>query len=99
HAPNASIGDSAATIASTLMRKLRVGVIDLATKGPERGLYSRAMTANLVSIMPQVVATWCEQHGHDVTFVSYTGYEDLIRELPPRVDIVFVGAFSEAALL
>ena len=81
------------------MRKLRVGVIDLVTKGPERGLYSRAMNANLVSIMPQVVAVWCEQHGHDVTFVCYTGHETLIDELPDTVDLVFIGAFTEAALL
>ena len=81
------------------MRKLRVGVIDLVTKGPERGLYSRAMNANLVSIMPQVVAVWCEQHGHDVTFVCFTGYERLSDELPDDVDLVFIGAFTEAAQL
>jgi hypothetical protein len=81
------------------MRKLRVGVIDLVTKGPERGLYSRVMNANLVSIMPQVVAVWCEQQGHDVTFVCYTGYENLIDELPDNVDLIFVGAFTEAAHL
>jgi len=81
------------------MRKLRVGVIDLVTKGPERGLYSRAMNANLVSIMPQVVAVWCEEHGHDVTFVCFTGYERLSDELPDDVDLVFIGAFTEAAQL
>ncbi len=81
------------------MRKLRVGVIDLVTKGPERGLYSRVMNANLVSIMPQVVAVWCEQQGHDVTFVCFTGYENLVDELPDNVDLIFVGAFTEAAHL
>ncbi len=81
------------------MRTLRVGVIDLVTKGPERGLYSRIMNANLVSIMPQVVALWCEQQGHDVTFVCYTGYENLLEELPDNVDLVFIGAFTESALL
>jgi hypothetical protein len=81
------------------MRKLRVGVIDLVTKGPERGLYSRAMNANLVSIMPQVVAVWCEQQGHDVTFVCFTGYERLADELPDDVNLVFIGAFTEAAQL
>jgi hypothetical protein len=81
------------------MRKRRVGVIDLVTKGPERGLFSRAMNANLVSIMPQVVAVWCEQQGHDVTFVCYTGFENLVDELPTDVDLVFIGAFTEAAQL
>ena len=55
------------------------------------------MNANLASIMPQVVAVWCEAEGHDVTYVCYTGFENLVEELPAGVDLVFVGAFTEAA--
>ena len=81
------------------MRKLRIGVIDLVTKGPTRALYARVMYANLASIMPQVIAVWCEEEGHDVTFICYTGFENLVEELPDRVDLVFVGAFTEAGQL
>ena len=81
------------------MRKLRVGVIDLVTKGPTRALYARVMNANLASIMPQVVGVWCEAEGHEVTFVCYTGLENLVDELPDQVDLIFIGAFTEAALL
>ncbi len=80
-------------------RKLRIGVIDLVTKGPTRALYARVMNANLASIMPQVVGVWCEAEGHEVTFVCYTGLEKLTDELPENVDLVFIGAFTEAALL
>jgi hypothetical protein len=80
------------------VRKLRVGVIDLVSKGPTRALYARVMNANLASIMPQVVGVWCEAEGHEVTLVCYTGFEDLVEELPERVDLVFIGAFTEAAL-
>jgi len=79
------------------MRKLRIGVIDLVSKGPTKALYARVMNANLASIMPQVVAAWCEAEGHDVTHVCYTGFEDLVAELPADADLVFVGAFTEAA--
>lgn len=79
------------------MRKLRIGVIDLVSKGPTKALYARFMNANLASIMPQVVAVWCEADGHEVTHVCYTGYEDLVAELPAGVDLVFIGAFTEAA--
>lgn len=79
------------------MRRLRIGIIDLVTKGPTRALWARVMNANLASIMPQVVGVWCEEEGHHVTFVSYTGFENLIDELPENVDIVFIGAFTEAA--
>jgi hypothetical protein len=62
-------------------------------------MFSRLMNANLVSIMPQVVATWCEAEGHHVTFACYTGLEDLAAELPGNVDIVFIGSFTESAQL
>jgi len=57
------------------------------------------MQANLASIMPQVIAVWCEQEGHDVTFVCYTGYENLVEAVPDNVDLLFIGAFTEAAHL
>jgi hypothetical protein len=49
--------------------------------------------------MPQAVAVWCEDEGHDVTFVCYTGFEDLPRRLPEGLDVVFIGAFTQAAQL
>lgn len=81
------------------MAKLKIAVIDLVSKGPTNTLWARIMHANLASIMPQVVATWCEQAGHEVTLVCYTGREDLRRELPAGVDLVFICAFTQAALL
>ncbi len=79
------------------MRKLRVGILDLTTKAPTRALYARVMNANFASIMPQIIGVWCEQLGHRVTYVCYTGFEDLKEELPDNVDIIFIGAFTEAA--
>lgn len=81
------------------MRKLTIGIIDLVAKAPTRTMWMRVMGANFVSIMPQVVATWCEDQGHDVTLVTYTGRENLLNELPAGVDFVFISSFTEAALL
>jgi hypothetical protein len=81
------------------MRRLRIGVLDLVTKAPNRSLYARLMHANLASIMPQIVSVWCEQEGHDVRLVCYTGLEDLIEELPPDLDVLFIGAFTQSAQL
>lgn len=81
------------------MSKLKICIIDLASKAPTRSLYARVMHANLASIMPQVVAIWCEAAGHDVTFVCFTGLEDLQKELPSDSDLVFVSAFSQSAQL
>lgn len=69
------------------------------TKGPNRGFWGRLMQPNFASIMPQVVAVWCEQAGHDVCFVCYTGCEDLIRELPSDSDVLIVAAYTQSAQL
>jgi hypothetical protein len=81
------------------MRKLKIGIIDLVSKGPTHTLWAKIMNANLASVMPQVVATWCEQEGHDVRMICYTGREDLSKELPQGVDLVFISSFTQAALL
>jgi hypothetical protein len=79
------------------MRKLRIGIIDMVSRGPTRAWFARVMNANLASIMPQIVGVWCREEGHDVSFVCYTGFQDLLKELPDNVDLVFIGAFTEAA--
>ncbi len=81
------------------MRKLRIGIIDLVTKAPTRSMWARVMHPNFASVMPQAVGVWCEEEGYEVTFICYTGFEDLSAELPQNVDLVFIGAFSQAAQL
>ena len=81
------------------MRRLRIGVLDLVTKSPNPSLYGRLMNANLASIMPQVLGVWCEQEGHQVQLVCYTGMEDLLEELAPDLDVLFIGAFTQSAQL
>ena len=66
------------------MGKLRIGIIDIVSRGPTRALYARVMNANLASIMPQAIGVWCREEGHDVAFVCYTGFEDLLKELPDK---------------
>ena len=79
------------------MKKLQIGIVDIVSRGPTRAVYARIMNASLASIMPQVVGVWCKEEGHEVTFVCYTGFEDLLTELPDNFDLVFIGAFTEAA--
>ncbi len=81
-----------------MVRKLRIGIIDLVSKGPDRTLWAWIMHANFASIMPQVIAVWCEEEGHDVRYVCYTGRGNVADALPPDLDLVFIGAFTEAAL-
>jgi hypothetical protein len=82
-----------------MQKKLRIGIIDLVTKAPTKALWARVMNANLASIMPQVLGVWCEEEGHEVTLICYTGFENLMEDLPKDIDIVFIGAFSQAGQL
>jgi len=81
------------------LRRLRIGILDLVTKSPNPSLYGRVMNPNLASIMPQAIGVWCQQAGHDVRFVCYTGMEDLLEELPSDLDLLFIGAFTQSAQL
>ena len=55
------------------------------------------MNANYASVMPQAIAVWCEELGHDVEYVCYTGTEDITGSLAERTDVLFVGAFTRSA--
>ena len=80
------------------VRRLRIGILDLVAKGPSKALWGKLMNANLASIMPQIIAVWCEEEGHEVHFVCYTGAEDLLQELPKDLDMVFISAVREPSL-
>src|SRR5262245_1045015 len=81
------------------MRRLRVSILDVVTKQSDGGLWNRVMGPNFASIMPQAVAVWCEEAGHQVSFVCYTGGVDLNRALSAETDVLFIGAFTHVAQL
>ena len=56
------------------------------------------MHANLAGLMPQVIATWCEDLGHEVQYFTFTGVEDLKGDVPDNLDIVFISAFTQSAI-
>ena len=81
------------------MRKLKIGVIDILGKSQTKKAWSRFIRANNTSIMPQVLAVWCQELGHDVSMAYYNGPEVMAGSIPDDVDMVFVNAFSQNAML
>lgn len=80
------------------MRKsLRIGIIDLIARQPTRSIYARIVNPNYTSLMPQCVAVWAEELGHEVHYLTYTGFEDLYRGLPDEIDLLFVSTFTQNA--
>ena len=64
------------------MQRKRIGVIDILGKSASKRIFSRYSRANNMSIMPQVIAVWAEQLGHEVHFACYSGPELFIGDLP-----------------
>jgi hypothetical protein len=81
------------------MSKLSIGIIDLVANCYTNAFWARVMNANFASIMPQVIAAWCSQNGYDVSYVCYTGRENLLEELPKNVNLVFISSFTQGAEL
>src|SRR5688572_23503576 len=55
------------------------------------------MNANLAGLMAQSVAVWCEELGHRVNYLCYTGAQDILRNVLPDTDVVFISAFTRSA--
>jgi len=85
--------------AEETMHKRKVAIIDILGKSRSRAAFSRYARPNNQSIMPQVVAVWAEELGHDVSMVYYDGPDCLLGACPDDVDIVFITAFSQNAML
>jgi hypothetical protein len=62
---------------------MRIGIVDLLGKEPPKNGYSRLMRANNTSIMPQAIAVWCEEAGHEVHVAYHSGPDLLAGGLPP----------------
>jgi hypothetical protein len=82
---------------------MRVGILELLVDAPYRGwpeyLYATYFRRQFTSIMPQAVAAWCRQLGHDVTYATYCGLSDPLALLPDDLDVVFVSAYTQVSAL
>lgn len=81
------------------MKKLRIGIIDILGKSASRRPYSRFVRASNMSIMPQVVAVWCEELGHDVRLAYYNGPRIMAGDPVEDADIVMISTFTQSSML
>ena len=83
------------------MKSLRVGVIELISDSVWQNwgtrFYGARFKRHYASIMPQVVAVWCQQLGHDVTYSTYFGQQDPESLLPQQLDVLFVSTYTHAS--
>ena len=56
-------------------------------------------TKQYASIMPQAIAVWCRQAGHQTFYATYYGRGDPKEKLPDDLDVVFVAAITKYSAL
>jgi len=82
---------------------MRVGIIELLTGSTSRNwaehTYNSRFRKQFASIMPQAVAVWCRQLGHQAFYATYYGQKDPMRLLPDDLDFVFISTFTHASAL
>jgi hypothetical protein len=81
---------------------MQVGIIDiLHHRPPGRGidLYGAIFRKQFMGIMPQTIAVWCCQLGHQVYYRTYWGQADPLSLLPNDIDVLFVSSFTQSSAL
>lgn len=82
---------------------MRVGILDLLSAArttsltPAIGHY--LITKQYASIMPQAIAVWCRQLGHQSFYANYYGHGDPKKLLPDDLDVLFVSCYTQASAL
>jgi hypothetical protein len=81
---------------------MRIGIIDLLLDTRLSGasiIYGLYFRKQYMAIMPQAVAVWCRQLGHDVHYATYWGQADPLSLLPGGFDILFVCSYTQSSAL
>jgi hypothetical protein len=81
---------------------MQIGIIDLLhDRLPERSgyLYRAYFRKQFMGIMPQTIAVWCRQLGHQVHYRTYWGQADPLSLLPNDLDVLFVSSYTQSSSL
>ncbi len=82
---------------------MRVGVLELLSPSRatswKQAVEHYATTKQYASIMPQAIAVWCRQAGHQMFYATYYGQGDPKEQLPDDLDVVFVAAITKYSAL
>jgi len=83
---------------------MKIGIIELLIATPPNrwspgtaGNYF--LTKQYASIMPQTIAVWCRQLGHQTFYATYFGQKEPKQLLPSDLDVVFISAYTQASAL
>ena len=86
---------------------MRVGVLELLggssfgarTTSRIQAVRHYMTTKQYASVMPQAIAVWCRQSGHQVFYATYYGQGDPKKLMPDDLDVVFIACYTPASAM
>jgi radical SAM superfamily enzyme YgiQ (UPF0313 family) len=81
---------------------MKIGVLDILVDSPRTWInfaYRGFLKKQYAGIIPQAVAVWCRQLGHEVAYVPYYGQDDPKRLLPDDLDVLFFSTYTQSSAL
>lgn len=82
---------------------MRIGIIDiLCDELPSNWgyrFYRFSLQKQSMSIMPQAIAVWCRQLGHEVHYCTFYGQKDPLHLLPDHLDVLFVASYTQVSAM
>ncbi len=82
---------------------MRVGVLEILSPSRstswKQAVEHYVTTKQYASIMPQAIAVWCRQAGHQTFYATYYGHGDPKEQLPDDLDVVFIAAITKYSAL
>ena len=82
---------------------MRVGILELLTSGRATSRKQAAehysTTKQYASVMPQSIAVWCRQLGHEVFYATHYGHGDPKKFLPDDLNVVFISGITMSSAM
>ncbi len=75
---------------------MRIGIIDVVTNSAKSSFWGKMMHGNYAGVMPQAVAVWCEEQGHEVDYRLYAEEKDL-KGCVQEYGLAFIVSFTQSA--
>ena len=69
------------------------------TTGWKQAMEHYSITKQYASVMPQAIAVWCRQLGHQVFYTTHYGHGDPKQLLPNDLDVVFIAGITMSSAL
>jgi hypothetical protein len=81
------------------VKPLRIAIIDVLDVSPVIDRFRKPILANLAPVMPQAIAVWCEEEGHEVHMDFCSGHKFMFDCLDDTYDVVIIASATWSSVI